>query len=165
MALERALVAVCDRLGRDDWANQVPVASGIAGSNRERRRAIDLVHHAGQGHFELIEVKIASDTPLYAAIEIIGYVCVWLLARSEGAVVSPLLAADRIAAKVLAPPAYYSRYRLGALERLLNLELVSLGQACGAQLSFGLEAFPVDWQAAPSSDEAVLALFEQRRPI
>ncbi len=165
VVLERALVCACERRGRDDWANQVPVASGIAGARRERRRAIDLVHQAGPGHFELIELKIASDTPLYAAIEIVGYVCIWLLARAEGAVVSPLLAADRIAAKVLAPSAYYSRYRLGALQRLLNQELAALGETQGAKLSFGFEAFPGDFLATPSSDEGVLALFEQRQPI
>lgn len=34
VVLERALVAACERQGRDDWANQVPVASGMPSAAR-----------------------------------------------------------------------------------------------------------------------------------
>ena len=35
VVLERAVAAACDRLGRTDWANQVPVASGLIASARD----------------------------------------------------------------------------------------------------------------------------------
>jgi hypothetical protein len=83
VVLERAIAAACQRTGRTDWANQVPVASGLIDGATDGRRAIDLVHQCSERHFELIELKIASDTPLYAAVEIIGYGCIWLLARAH----------------------------------------------------------------------------------
>ncbi|HEV2079948.1 MAG TPA: hypothetical protein VGR19_08665, partial [Allosphingosinicella sp.] len=79
VVLERAIVNTCVAAGRRDWSNQVPVASGVVRSSGEGRRAIDLVQQLGEGHFAFIELKVASDTPLFAAFEIIGYVGVWLL--------------------------------------------------------------------------------------
>jgi hypothetical protein len=65
--------------------------SGLIAGVADGRRAIDLVHQCGRRHFELIEIKIASDKPLYAAVEIIGYGCIGLLARVLiGAELSPL---------------------------------------------------------------------------
>jgi len=162
--LERALMNACERQGRNDWSNQVPVASGVGGPSRQRRRAIDLVHQRGPGHFQLIELKIASDTPLYAAIEIIGYTVIWLLSRDEGSD-NPLLSAQRIDARVLAPASYYARYDLGALARLLDDELAALGARHHVTLSFGFEQFPDDLTDLPYSDERLLAVLNGRRPI
>ena len=61
--LERQIV----RSSGNDWVNQVPVASGLAGSG-DRRRAIDLVHRCGNGWYEFIELKVGSDTPLFGAM-------------------------------------------------------------------------------------------------
>jgi hypothetical protein len=163
VVLERALMAICERRGRADWSNQVPIASGVAGSSAERRCAIDLVHQRGPGHFELIELKVASDTPLYAAIEIISYTCIWLLSRidrAQGA--GPLLSADRIDARVLAPTSYYPRYDLRALEVQLDHELRALGAAYGVDLSFGFESFPDALWRTPFSDEGLVALLDGR---
>ena len=103
VVVERAIAAACDRLGRIDWANQVPIASGLIASARDLRRAIDLVRRRGERHFEFIELKIASGTPLYAAIEIIGYGCLWLIARyDKPSRASALLDADHIDLRVLA---------------------------------------------------------------
>jgi hypothetical protein len=82
VVLERAIAAACGRTGRTDWANQVPVASGLIVGAADRRRAIDLVHKRGERHFELIELKIASDTPLYAAL-VDRRVRLYLVARSR----------------------------------------------------------------------------------
>jgi hypothetical protein len=104
VVVERAIAAACHRLGRIDWANQVPVASGLITSSRDRRRAIDLVRRRGERQFELIELKIASDTPLYAAIEIICHGCLWLIARGDKpSRASALLDANHIDLRVLAP--------------------------------------------------------------
>jgi hypothetical protein len=166
VGLERTLIQACERAGRDDWSNQVPVASGLAGSERERRRAIDLVHQVGPSHFELIELKVASDTPLYAAVEIIGYVCIWLLSRAAGVTSSSsLLCADHIGARVLAPAAYYARYRLAALQRALNEEIATLGKAQGVTLDFRFEAFPDAFAIPPLSNDNMLALLAERRSL
>ena len=166
VVFERAVVRACEELKRCDWSNQVPVASGIAGSSRDRRRAIDLVHQRSPGRFEFIELKVASDTPLFAAFEIIAYTCIWLLSRREaGEAHGPLLTATEIDARVLAPAAYYARYDLSALAALLDQELSALGSAHGVKLSFGFDALGGDISPFPSSDNALMALVDRRRPI
>lgn len=163
--LERAIANACVAVGRNDWSNQVPIASGVVRPSAERRRAIDLVHKLAEGHFEFIELKIASDTPLYAAFEIISYAGVWLLSRREGCG-NPLLEAKRIDLRVLAPAAYYSPYSLGRIEQTLNLELQEYGRRYGAELSFGFEVLPQAFEPLGRyRDDEVLALINGRRPL
>jgi len=168
VGLERAIVNACERSNRDDWSNQVPVASGVAGSSQDHHRAIDLIQQRGPGHFEFIELKVASDNPLYAAFEIIGYVCIWLLSRSEAAVEArgALLAADHIEARVLAPAAYYGRYRLSALQQQLDAELRALGSSAGVRLGFRLDVLPASFVPQLGYDDAaLLALLDARVPL
>lgn len=163
--LERALAKTFEAAGRKDWANQVPVASGVVRSSAERRRAIDLVHECGEGHYEFIELKVASDTPLYAAFEIISYVGVWLLSRNGGRG-KPLLDAKRIDARVLAPAAYYAPFSLGRIEQTLNQELQEYGARKGTILSFGFEVFPDSFKPLPSYEDAdIIPLIDGRRPL
>jgi hypothetical protein len=166
--LERAIVNACERTCREEWSNQVPVASGIAGSSQDHRRAIDLVQQRGPGHFEFIELKVASDNPLHAAFEIIGYVCLCLLTRRDASagVLGALLSANRIDARVLAPAAYYSRYRLGSLQRQLDTEIRALGASAGVRLGFGFDVLPASFVPLPGyEDEAMLALLDARSPV
>lgn len=164
--LERALIVACERLGRSDWSNQVPVASGVAGAKAERRRAIDLVHQRSPTHFELVELKVASDTPLYAAFEIIGYTCIWLMSRRElPATNNPLLAAKAIDAVVLAPTAFYAPYRLETLRQQLADDLQRLGREHDVALSFRFEAFPDHLASPPWTDEELAHLLDTRSAI
>ena len=140
VVVERAIAAACDRLGRRDWANQVPVASGLLGPARDRRRAIDLVRRRSERHFELIELKIASDTPLHAAVEIIAHGCLWLIARGDRpSRPSVLLDADRIDLRVLAPAAYYGRTALHDIETALDAGTHALGQRHDVTLTFAFD--------------------------
>lgn len=165
--LERAIAAACAGAGRHDWANQVPVASGVVGSSADRRRAIDLVHQIGPGHFQFIELKIASDTPLYAAIEIIGYGCAWLLFREGGgSEASPLLSAEKLDLIVLAPSAYYAPYRLNMIEAALNAELIELGNRSDVCLRFRFEELPDELaQASLPPHNELLELLDRRRQL
>ena len=164
--LERALIAACERLGRSDWSNQVPVASGVAGAKAERRRAIDLVHERSPGRFELVELKVGSDTPLYAAFEIIGYTCIWLLSRLEPpAPDNPLLAAKEIDAVVLAPTAFYAPYQLETLRLQLDNDLQRLGREHGVGLSFRFDAFPDNLASPPWTDQQLAHLVDARRSV
>ena len=141
VVLERAIARACASSGRADWANQVPVASGLIPGAADGRRAIDLVHQCGERHFELIELKIASDTPLFAAVEVIGYGCIWLLARAHPpAVTTSILEAEQIDLRVLAPPAYYARYDLTELEAVLDRGCSTLGLRHGVRMSFAFLA-------------------------
>ena len=161
--VERAIAVACQKLGRKDWGNQVPVASGLIAGARERRRAIDLVRCRGERHFELIELKIASDTPLYAAVEIIGYGCLWLIARNDRpARESALLDAEHIGLRVLAPAAFYARFALRDFETALDVGVRVLGQRSGVVLTFAFEL--LDERIRPDAmpnDETLLACLDR----
>jgi hypothetical protein len=140
VVIERAIAAACHRLGRNDWANQIPVASGLLGKKGDGRRAIDLVRRRGERHFELIELKFASDTPLFAAIEIIEYGCLWLIAHDDKPTrPSALLDADHIDLRVLAPAAYYKKFALKDIEVSLDAGVRALGRRNGTVLTFAFE--------------------------
>jgi hypothetical protein len=161
VVIERAIAAACARTGRTAWANQVPAASGLIEGKRGGRRAIDLVRRRGERHFEFIELKIASDTPLYAAVEIIGYGCLWLIARGDPpARASELLGADRIDLRVLAPSAYYAPFDLSDLETALNAGVSALGAQYGVGLSFAFEQLDprIRSDALPGDEELLNCL-------
>lgn len=138
VVIERAIAAACADLHRTDWANQIPVASGLVEGAGDGRRAIDLVRRHDENHFELIELKIASDNPLYASVEIVGYACLWHLARIDRPRrSSALLDAERIDLTVLAPEAYYAQYPVAEIESSFDEGVRALGMGMGVAMSFG----------------------------
>ncbi|RYE69914.1 MAG: hypothetical protein EOO81_08205 [Oxalobacteraceae bacterium] len=160
--LERAVAAAAVALARTDWSNQVPVASGLVSRTGDRRRAIDLVRRMGEKHFQLIELKISSDTPLYAAVELLGYASLLLIARADPpSRATAILDADTIGLRVLAPAAFYSGYELRELGRALDAGVRALGLAHDVTMSFAFavldEALCAD--ALPSGSE-LLNLFD-----
>lgn len=125
--LERAIVNIPEEIWPDAkcWVNQVPVASGLVDPHADGSRKIDLVHKSGEA-YEFIELKIDSDTPLYAAMEILKYGVLYIFCRQDGRV-SPfihthekenLLQAKKIHLRVLAPAKYYEKYDRSWLEIL-----------------------------------------------
>lgn len=137
VVVERAVAAACVALCRTDWSNQIPVTSGLVEGAGDRRRAIDLVRRVGERHFQLIELKVGSDTPLYAVVEMLGYACLWLLAREDRpSRPSPLLEADRVDLRVLAPAEFYKGYSLETVESAVHEGVRSLGERQGVTLSF-----------------------------
>ena len=123
--LEREIV----QLDQNAWFNQIPVASGVLGSREDKRCAVDLIHHyrtpTGKEHYALIELKVESDTPLYAAFEVLRYGLLYLVSRSSkledySPKRLPLFAADGIHLRVLAPRKFYEGSKLGWLEQSLS---------------------------------------------
>lgn len=125
------------------WFNQVPVASGLVHPSADHGRNVDLVHQLGDKTFELIELKVRSDTPLYAAMEILKYGLVYVFCRrcaliSQSIFKHPkLLEAERIHLRVLAPAAFYEKYDLSWLEASLNKGIAEF--SVQHSLSFGLD--------------------------
>jgi hypothetical protein len=116
--LERAIVKKWPL----NWTYQLPVASGLFDGRSDKRRAVDLVFDHGDRHYDLVELKIKSDTPLYAAMEILGYGLIYLASRRDTAnnlgyesVDLPILIANRITLCVLAPEIYYQDYPGGLI--------------------------------------------------
>lgn len=170
VTFERAVIQACWRLGRSDWANQVPLVSGIAGPRAYKRRAIDLVRKVSDSAFDFIELKIASDTPLYAAAEILLYGLIWLHTRGRSVESSgsrsPLLDANSVELSVLAPPAFYGRSDIRGMSEYFNSGLAALAQRHGVEMSLAFTAFPdaFNWPAALSDDELV-RLLDNRQPV
>jgi hypothetical protein len=143
--LERAIVRIVNGLQPEtkSWFNQVPVASGLVHPAADHGRNVDLVHKLGDKAFELIELKVRSDTPLYAAMEIVKYGVVYVFCRHSALIPQSilkhreLLEAEWVHLKVLAPATYYEKYDLAWLETSLNKGLAEF--SVQHRLPFGLD--------------------------
>lgn len=150
VVLERAIARACEGTGRLDWANQVPVASGLVKGAADGRRAIDLIQRRAPDRYEIIELKIASDTPLYAAVELLGYASLWLLARQDPPDTEPdILKADDIDLRVLAPAAFYAPFNLVDLEESVDRGVRLLGEKHQMRLTFAFDVLPASLLEEP----------------
>jgi hypothetical protein len=150
VTLERAII----QRWPDSWTYQMPIAAGLFDNGTDRRRAIDLIFQRGNDQYDFVELKLKSDTPLYAAMEILGYGLVYLASREDSAnnlsyvrgASRPVLAATAINLVVLAPSNYYEeRYSLQWLELGLRDGLKKLIKDKGVNhltMDFQFERFP-----------------------
>ena len=108
VCLERDLV----RCAPNSLANQIPVASGVCSSGR-CKRAIDLAVKSGPSEYALFELKVCSNNPVHAAMELLGYAACYIAARRNISALGynvnakPLLAATVVHFRVLAPLCFY----------------------------------------------------------
>ena len=155
VTLERAIVQRWPK----DWTYQMPVASGLFGSRTDKRRAVDLVFDHKNGHYEFVELKIKSDTPLHAAMEILKYGLVYLASRKDRAenlaydgAVLPILRASRITLCVLAPQRYYGDRDVAWLEDSIN-EGLKRSAVPGLSIDFRFEQFKFPWDSDSSPND------------
>jgi hypothetical protein len=150
VTLERALMQACENSGRRDWCNQVPIISGVLGPHAYKRRAVDLVHRRADGTFEFVELKVASDTPLYATIEILLYGMLWLLSRESreqlGYPSNPILDTRTLQLSTLAPATFYAHLMPFGFADAINRGISTLGRQHGVGMGFRLTAFPCDFR-------------------
>ena len=141
--IEKAIALECD----GDWINQVPTLSGVIDASSEQHCNIDLIHKVSPGEFEFIELKYDSDTPLFAAFEILKYGMVYAFSRRNATELgydpaNILLNAKRVTLIVLAPSEYYGcighSYRW--LESALSNALRGFGE-WGFMMDFRFEHF------------------------
>lgn len=170
VTLERAIVRAAKSQDREDWSNQVPIASGMIAGSGDRRRAIDLVHRRGPDAFDFVELKVGSDNPLYAAVEILKYGFVWLLSREHRAQLGydgkPLVGASDVRLSVLAPHPYYSGLALDWLEAGLSEGVKALGtERQEVRLSFAFEAFPASFVWPDPDPMVALSALDHRTRV
>jgi hypothetical protein len=127
---EKKIADECD----DNWVNQVPTSSGLLNSTSDRACSIDLVHRVSASEFEFVELKIDSDTPLFAAFEILKYGMMFVFSRRHSTELGynpagELLNAKTITLCVLAPSQYYAGQNLDWLEAELSRGLRELKSA------------------------------------
>jgi hypothetical protein len=166
VTLERAIVAATG----PDWVNQVPTASGLWDGVADKRCAVDLVRQVAERSFELVELKVNSDTPLRAAVEIVHYGLLYALARDHHHETEPangLLDADDVQLRVLAPANYYAPYNL----EWLSHDFDAAGRAFASErgggrftMSFAFDAFPTDF-GWPSAFTRLLDALKRRRRV
>ncbi|MFT7221816.1 MAG: hypothetical protein ACI8Z1_003439 [Candidatus Azotimanducaceae bacterium] len=138
LSLERKIVNV----GGENWSNQMPVASGLTGSASNKRTAVDLVHRENESSYSFVELKVASDTPLFAAIEILlyGLMFIWSKDNSDllgyGESLPPVLKATDVRLYVLAPEPYYDRFNPKGITLAINEGLGDINQGKDINMSF-----------------------------
>lgn len=165
LLLERAIVNACG----DNWSNQMPTASGLVGPATDKRAAVDLVYRQDLATYSLVELKVDSDNPLFAAIEILlyGLLFVWSKNNQEelgyDARLQPLLAANTVTLGVLAPTSYYRDFDLTTLAVALHSGLVDFGQQHGLNLSFEFCELGADFALGPTPDVTRLAIINRNR--
>jgi hypothetical protein len=112
IVLERAIALLAHRGDLNDWSNQIPVASGLVDHKSDKRAAVDLAR-IKDGQLDLYELKWASDTPVYAAFEILRYGLAYLLCRVNrtkfGYDDLKAMEVDALGLNVLAPCLYYEQ--------------------------------------------------------
>lgn len=145
--LERAIINIPQELWPEaaDWVNQVPTASGLVSPSADGSRRIDLVHKSGDKEYEFIELKVGSDTPLYAAMEILKYAVLYIFAREHAGMSkyvkkeNDLLKATKVHLRVLAPVSYYAPYNLSWLENSIDRGLASFLSKFNFKMDFKFE--------------------------
>ena len=140
--LEKNIIRSTD----DYWVNQIPVASGLISSESYRRTCIDIGHKIREGEYELIELKVSSDTPFSAAMQIIKYGLLYIFTRNKNlSQDKELMKAHKIHLQVLAPYDFYNGHDLGWIQDPISKELENLIQKQGIknlQMDFNFKSFP-----------------------
>lgn len=163
--LERAIV----NAGGDDWSNQMPTASGLVGPAADKRAAVDLVYRESPTTYSLIELKVDTNNPLFAAIEVLMYGLLFVWSRNNqdrlgyNVKIQPVLAAENINLAVLAPGDYYREFEPTNLVSALDNGLAEFGRQNGLAASFrfrdlGEDFTPGSRQKAPAEAGANLPI-------
>ena len=168
--LEKAIVNTAPDAS---WANQVPTASGLYQAHRDRHRNIDLVRRRGPGTYDFIELKVGSDTPAYAALEVVQYAALYTFARrhytDHERAQHELLQAHTIHLRVLAPIPFYGKEPVAALERSISQGLAAFcaAEALAWQMDFAFLAFPASfvWPCGAADLQAALQGIQPVVPV
>ncbi len=160
--LERAIALLGERGILEEWFNQIPVASGLINGFADRRAAIDLMRYRNESA-EFIELKWKSDTPAYAAIEILRYGLAYMLSyvnrEAFGYGENPLMKARQASLRVLAPQEFFDDCDLTWLGRGLNEGVRALAERKADRafcMDFGFLAFPAGFNMPFTIGEEVL---------
>ena len=149
---EREMVATKD----NGWGNQCPTASNLYDGEQDQHRNVDLIHEVGDAEYEFVELKVESDTPLRAAMEIVEYAALYVFARRQfPGSDKELLKAKAIHLKVLAPTPYYTRYDFEWLQKSLDEGLKEVRDVCldFEFLAYSEDFSEQDWSAGGPLDK------------
>jgi hypothetical protein len=152
------------------WANQVPTASGLYEGHRDRHRNIDLVRRIVPGEYDFVELKVGSDTPTYAAMEVLQYAALYTFARRHYSeperTQHELLQAHTIHLRVLAPRPFYRKESVAALAFSITEGLAAFcaTEALVWKMDFAFLAFPTSF-VWPCGAEELQAALQVIQPV
>ena len=165
-----------------DWVNQIPTCNGLVPEGASACR-IDLAHRIDPESYELIELKFGwdeispgSNSPVYAAIELLEYALLYLLFRKHSLLGSSLkkdhhlILAKAIDLVVLAPTDWYSYKTRSGMRAQYSLSWLEKSIADGLQsylnqnnlelrMNFRFQALPIEFTTAFRSLTDALYLF------
>lgn len=145
-------------IGGPLWANEVPTASGLWDGHADRRRNVDLVRCVGARDFQLIELKVASNSPMEATVQALGYGVLYLQARVRYPPYlierHSILRAKRVVVAVLAPKEFYAGFAEPELQESWNQAFQQLSRRLDPKLEAGFQylVFP-DHHVWPTTDD------------
>lgn len=165
VALERAIVATA---GHENWTYQMSTSSGMGSKQTNKRRAIDLVTRIDDDTYRFTELKLNSNTPLFAVREILGYGLAYLHTRrciAQPPEAKAWMRATEVELAVLAPKDWYDGY-VGQLfcpstEIRWLVEAINAGLRSLQERFVGLSRLSLELQAfhrALSTDEMARAI-------
>ena len=166
LKLERSIIRACG----DRWSNQMPTASGLVGPATDKRAAVDLVYRKDPSTCSFVELKVSSDNPLFAAIEILmyGLLFVWSKENQESLSYDtrsqPVLAANTLTLAVLAPGDYYRGFDLQNLASALDDGLAEFGKRYGLALGFRFHQINMDLVSDRDFCQRLMAVMESQHP-
>jgi len=142
------------------WANQIPTASGLSEGLGGGTGHLDLAYSTADEGVVMIELKVRSNNPASAALQLLLYGLVLTLARHVDPQISMITNniwrdAKYADLRVLAPLKYYESFKgLEWFERQLNEAVETFGSTHGLNMSFGFRSFNGD--ALPANEAAVI---------
>ncbi len=160
--LEKAVANLAEHGHMPGWFNQCPVASGIADSHDDSRRAVDLVHLSGDTA-RLIELKWASNTPVHALFQVLEYGLAYVLARLRKSELRlddrQLMQVRHMRLEVVGPAAFFGPGSWPHLFATLDRALARFAEdRSGGAWTMSLEAraFPEGFHEVPLADGAAV---------
>ena len=150
VALQRTIARFIESEGqRERWSNETPTGSGLSEGAGGDPGGLDLAHKDDDGGVVLIELKIASNTPISAAFQVVQYGLLLTLARLVSKQEQIKIVTDEVwlnakhaHLRVLAPASFYSRFLgLQWFEERLDAAVGDFGDAHGLPMSFGFREF------------------------
>lgn len=184
ITLQRTFMQAMEAKNDTDWANEVPVASGVADTGPDK---VDFVEKTDDG-YSMIELKwpqpnYTDENPLKAAIQVLRYGLAYVFSKENAESLGyktmirdkPILDASTVHLRVLAPKHFYEPFTstndwFNTLEIALNLGISRLAEKHKFTMSFAFEQFPptFEWPADCDDDNTttkVVGAFQDRKRV